>query len=194
MADKNAAEGIASLHQYKIQTRTDPTSRFATVEDPGRADVMCAYQGRGVYIEFKCGGKGFSFDDWRPNQRAWAEQWAIGTGTDYYLWLRLGIAPASYLKNDLRKRTWLVPFYPMLAVIALVSQVQNTLPLLCTSDHKIIMRENGYDAITQLSPYELSWAGGGKWAIPESHIFSRTYLQQAPLGVVTVGQPAWEQV
>lgn len=185
MADRNAGECRASLHSLKFQTRADPTERFATKEDPGRGDLIAVRAGRGVYVEIKCGEDSFDLRNWRPNQRAWALEWAIGTGTDYYIWLRMGTQdPRVSVDKPLRKRTWLVPYHPMIQIVGLVESLQFALPYRTTKNHTLAMRERQYDAVTLFADYELSWAGDGRWSIPETHVFHQAYIAQPSLGMV----------
>lgn len=196
MADLNAEEAIYALHQMGWLTRTDPTVKpkktrfggFQTTPPDGRADAACHRDGLGVFIEFKCARDAWIMGKWEENQRNWAAKHAMGTGTDYYIWLRLGTAMPHLKNNPDRKMSWLVPYKPMIYIVGLVESVQGTLPYRLTKHHARKMRELKYDAVTLFAPYALEWIKPenkpGRWNIPETHVFYQQYHVRPSVGVV----------
>lgn len=196
MADLNAEEAVYALHQMGWLTRTDPTVKpkktswggYQTTPPDGRADAACHREGLGVFIEFKCARDAWIMSKWEANQREWAAKHAMTTGTDYYIWLRMGTAMPHLTKNVMRKRSWLIPFHPMLHIAGLVEKVQGTLPLRLTINHTHAMRDLKYDAITLFAAYELEWikpeGKPGRWNVPDGHIFHQQYHTRPAVGVV----------
>ncbi len=203
MADLNAHLCIKMLHYHGFITRTDVTSKFSGVngKDIGRADIFAARNGRAVNIEVKNGKHGFNLEDWRSNQRQWAEYTMRPPfSIPYYVYLTLGIHPANY-RNDvyLPKRTWLIPYDVMIEVNQKIMQFQKTLVYCIKKGMNKNIQKHKLDAISLLEPYELKWKKngslekpswtyylesedrrnvnyGGFWVIPENHEFTRRFL------------------
>lgn len=184
--DKNQPEAVKSLHKMMFQTRTDPTQQYNADFENGRADILASLGGRSVYIECKNDGEAFPLENWRDNQRKWAAE-TVASGTDYYLWLTLGIDPPN--RDPLKylpRLTWLVPYHAFLSVDSLVKTVQDTLIYRVRKGHRKEMQRLQYDAVTLLQDWRLQWNGGGIWLIPHVHPFHRAYVEPQPL-------PVWEK-
>ena len=143
----------------------------------------------------KNGDDGFAFQNWRPNQREWAFTYALSKPyeTAYWIWLQLGINSPNWDKDKYQtKRTWLIPADVMLRAERLLSPIQNTLPYRARKGMRIEIQALSLDAITLLSEWELTWNGGGTWALPESHVFRQMYLEATPKTLPCFDTENWE--
>lgn len=179
MADKYQAEVVKSLHSLHFGVRADITERFATGDEPGRADLMVVMGGLGCYIENKTGSAAFDFSQWRDNQRQWWQEVCVPTKTPYFLCIFIGDNPPNYDPEKYRpRRAFLVLAEAWLEVEAQLKPYQNSLPYRAGKGYKTELQEQGLDAEHLLTPWALRWQGGGLWGIPQSHLFHRLFLSQ----------------
>lgn len=184
MADRVASEAVRTLHGYGFATRTDPTTQLATVESPGRADVMAAKGGRAVFIEIKNGRDSFPFGNLRDNQREWAERYCLPSpySNPYWIWLSLGGDPPHRNPEKYKPRkTWLLPYDVFLDIEATVKPIQMSLVYRCAPGMKREIQDRKLDAINLLSGWELTWEGNSTWGIPDSHPFNTLFIGTTPL-------------
>jgi hypothetical protein len=179
MADKWAHEVVRTLHKLGFGVRADPTTRFATAGENGRADQMIVRGGRGCYIEAKTGTTGFDFDTLRPNQREWIESFALPEPyrMEVWIWLAMGTdRPNNTQPDALPRKHWLIPYPVMLHVEKQVRPIQRTLPYRAGKGMRKEIQEQKLDALNLLRLWELEWVGGGVWDIPEGHLFHTIHL------------------
>ena len=195
MADRLASEAVRSLHKIGVGLRSDPTERFATGGENGRADLMCVYRGRGFYCEIKGGRASFDLREYRKNQREWAYHHALmESATPVWIWFYLGEHAPHYNPEKYNPRkTWLFPAEHLLVVERRLAGIQNTLPYLVKKGMKREVQDGNLDAFTLLAGYELLWAGGGIWDIPASHPFYASYIEAQPIFDLTGAANLFEQ-
>jgi len=175
MADKYAPEAKRSLTNWGISHRADPTERYATEDDPGRADLVCSIRGQCVHIEVKSAGLSFGFADWRGNQKHWALFSEKVLETPYWLFLAMGEHPPNYNPAKYQpRRTWLVPRLRLLAVERLLKPYQGSLPYIAGKGYDLTLQSRKWDAVHLLAEYELKW-GKGVFGLPLTHPFYKTY-------------------
>lgn len=177
--DKFAPEAVRSLHKMGFITRTDPTARFATMEDPGRADIMAARQGKVVFIEVKCGRERLEFSQWSARQREWALKYCVSEPfcNPYWLWITLGIDPPNRNPERYRPRhAWLVPYHKFIEAEDQVIPYLDSLPYFAGKGTRKVLQDRQLDAITLLRDWELKWGGNHIWKVPEKHTFFDLYL------------------
>ena len=136
----------------------------------------------------------FMLDEWRENQRRWAEFVEdMGIGL-YWIFLVLGPDRANVRgwnrdadgnltpnlnpktgKQYKPKKAWLVPRTVMVYVDELVRSCdQTTLPYFAGKGYNIKMQTEGIDAVRLLKDYALEWSNGG-WSLPRNHQFFHIY-------------------
>lgn len=177
MADVHAGEVTRSLHKLKFGIRTDITERFATGDEPGRADQMIVKNGLGGYIEIKSAKTSFNFSDLRDNQREWIEQEAYANSKcRVWLWLFLGKNPPNYdPQKYLPRRAWLVEYWDWLAIEDVIKPIQNSLPYRAGKGYAKEMQGRCLDAETLLQGHVLTWSGAGVWTIDPTHPFASAF-------------------
>lgn len=168
-----APEVVRALHHWGFSVRADPTSKFATENEPGRADLMIVRHGLGGFIEVKNGRQSFPFAALRPNQRTWIETYCLAQPfcNPCFVWLSLGLHPPTYdAAKYLPRRAWLVPYLQFLEVERRVAPHATYLPYRAGKGERIALQEQGFDATRLLSPFALYWDKGG-WLCPPSSSF-----------------------
>jgi hypothetical protein len=172
MADRFSAEVTKTLHAWGCGVRTDPTAKFATKDEPGRADRMVVCKGRGCYIEIKDGYNAFSFSDLRPNQRQWIEEVALKKEqTSVWIWLVLGDSPPD--RNPLlynSRQAWLFPFSVFMEAEARVEPYSGSIPYRAGKGYRKELQEQHLDAVHIFARYALRWHKG-QWKLPLPHLF-----------------------
>jgi hypothetical protein len=183
MADKNQASVVQMLHSYGFIVRADPTMRYATADEPGRADLMCVHNGLGVMIECKNSEMAFNLSEWTPRQRDWAQNYCVNEpfNVDYFVALTLGVdRPNANPVEYAPKRTWLIPCLRFVYVCSIIEPIQASLPYRATKGYSLILQEKRWDAINLFGDFELPWGknpdGKGGWTIPNNHVFYQDYI------------------
>ncbi len=185
MADLHADEVTKTLHSYGWLVRTDPTQKYATAGENGRADLLATRGGYGVAIEIKSDYGAFSFDNWRDNQRKWWQDECIPYGTPLFIWLFLGKdrPNADMSKGYLPRRAWCVPAAEILHAESLIQPYQSSIPYLASAGYRTELQSQQLDAYHLFAPYEVKWAGGGTWSFPELHIFHKLFIASSPIEI-----------
>lgn len=179
MADRHADEATRSLRKVGFGVRADPTAKYATQDENGRADLMIVRAGKGAYVEVKSGLDSFDLRSWRENQRQWWTEYCKPEpfSMELWFWLNIGVHPPSYNPEKYSPRkAFLFPVEAYLEVEAKIVPYQFTLPYLAGTGYRKEMQEQKLDALTLLDQWKVTWSGNGTWAIPDSHPFSSAYL------------------
>jgi hypothetical protein len=172
MADKFAGEAVHSLHFWGCSVRADATMKFATAEEPGRADLVVMKRGRGCFVEVKNGRDSFAFSELRENQRQWIETIALPIyQTSVWIWLVLGSSPPhlDLLRYNIRQ-AWLCPYHQFLEVEAKVLPYSGSIPYRAGKGYRKELQENHLDAMHLLARFALRWKQG-HWQLPQPHPF-----------------------
>lgn len=166
MADRNHKFAVKMLHYYGFLTRSDPTIKNIAF---GRADIACMKGGKAVNVEVKCGDMRFDLRDWRENQREWALRTQdFPYEVQYYIFLTMGIDKPNYLpKKYFPKKSWLIPSRNMFDVISKISPIQHSLIYRIKKGTNKEFQKLGYDAVTLLRDYELTWAKNNSLIMPQ---------------------------
>lgn len=176
MADKYAHEAWRTLRSYGFAVRTDPTEKYSTSGENGRADALVARAGRAVYVEAKTGATSFAFKNWRPNQREWFYEYCAKYPfqMELWFWITMGFdRPNSTNPTDAPRRSYLFSSQIMFQTEQLISPYQDSIPYRVGPAYKREMQDRHLDAENLWLPYALMWDGGGKWKIPNTHAFQQ---------------------
>lgn len=139
----------------------------AKVKPPkGRPDILVLNPwGRSFVIELKAvRGGAFQFSQLEDKQRQWLTRWLEAGGLGY---LGLGTMETP-------RRFWLVDWESWLQVEDLVSEVQQSIPVVAGKGYNRILQDNGWDMDRLLQPFELKRIPYG-WQLPENHSLWRLY-------------------
>ena len=127
MADKYAPIVWRSLREQGFQTRYDPTAKYATTDEPGRADGLVAHNGKSACVEVKCGDESFDFRDYRDNQREWAELYCVNEpyNIPLYVALVMGSDRPNYKfeRGYHPRKLWMIPYEQFLIYEKVVLQI-----------------------------------------------------------------------
>ena len=176
MADKYAREAWRTLRNYGFAVRTDPTQKYATAGENGRADALVARAGRAVYVECKTGATSFAFKNWRPNQREWYEQFCVPYPFDMELWFWITMGfdrPNSINPTHAPRRSYLLSVEVLKQTEDLISPIQDSIPYRVGPAYSREMQKRHLDAENLWLPYALVWAGDGNWTFPLTHSFQQ---------------------
>jgi hypothetical protein len=134
----------------------------------GRPDVTMVHPtARSCYVEakiVKSRDRSFSFGSITPEQREWLTDWA-GRGGLGFLALGVIVRPKTRDKLD---KLYLVEWSAWLKLEAVVSEFQNSIPVVAEPGFSRDLQERNLDLTTQLAGWELQQVTGG-WTIPENH-------------------------
>lgn len=180
MADKHSPIVTSVMHRAGFDTRPDPTVKYATGIEKGRADIMFIRGHSGGYIEIKNGVTGLALKKWTPQQRAWAAL-AHERGCSLWFALILGQHPVHYNPDDYKpRRFYLIPYTAWRdAVAALEECGEKTLPYRMSAAMRKRVSPNLLDSTNLFSSYALSWYESA-FHIVESHSFYGEFLCQTP--------------
>ena len=160
-SDKRSGEVARSLSAAGWLYRNDPIDYSPAAGSGGGADKLALKDGMGLAIEIKNGYSHFKFNDWRPNQREWAEWCEEDRGVPYYIWLLLGKDQPHWNEDKFNPRkSWLIPRLEFLRIEALVQPIQNTLVFRAGKGMNKKIQEEKLDAINLLADFELEWDKG----------------------------------
>lgn len=134
---------------------------------PAKGAVFVEYK---IYTVSKKTGKrekSFPFRNITSGQRTQLTIWVREGGLAY---LALGTGYGRTNSRDDRRYLWLVPWREWLKLELKVRAHQDSLPLDFARQRPrtVAVREAGFDAVTQLKPFELVWEDGG-WHLPPNH-------------------------
>jgi hypothetical protein len=162
-------EIVTWLHEgLGVLSRSNPTQSY---QEPAAADIFIPR----LVIEVKTARKGlFSFvNDWKPEQRAWAEKHCRPSGAEYWVAVVYDRINSNWRVN---RACFLVPYEELVHAHEMVKPVQDSLPYKLTKYHSLYLRENQLEAVTIWKDFELSWVGKTeKWVVPETHAFTAMY-------------------
>ena len=162
MADLNARAMRKTFIHHGFIVKSDPTTKY--VEESGRADLTVVGNGHGVMVEVKFAWGSFDFDNWRENQREWADTYCENAPFNTEYWLALTIPtykPIKSLSSRKPALSWLIPKKKFLEVEHEIRKHQKSIPAVATKDHMRVMRDFGLDAKQQFRGYQLDWSPAG---------------------------------
>lgn len=176
MRDKFSGEVAATLKPYgiyrKLQDRgykvkLDPSAGLGTADvEPGFPDGFFIGSHKGALIEAKT-GQGTSrerlpYAAWRPNQVRWYLENCEPRQIPYYLFINMGEA-INHAK------------YPRIALLMPAST------FLSFANRNQNRKSLSYDEAKELKSLRLTWAGYGRWLIPD---YSRFYQEMRLTNVI----------
>lgn len=182
MADEYAPIIYKSLRAHYFNVRVDPTSK--RVEEPGRADATATRNGRSVFIEVKCAQandeNSFDFDEYRENQREWAEEYCLNEPYNNPLFVALTIGGdkphLSPEKGYKPRKLYLLPYRHFQKLEEKIRVYQDSIPYLADKGHNKEMQERNLDAVHLLANYELPYSPKDHiYILPEHHLFNRYF-------------------
>lgn len=188
--DKHAPElGKMMLDRYLADIRTDPTTKHATGNRPGRSDSVFILRGRGCFIEVKSGDSGWTTRSsdptigWTAKQREYGEWVHKINGSEEFICLFVGASPPQYNPEIyLPRRCFLIPFYDALAVVQEAEERLgvSTIPYRIIPHTKNILKEAKMSCEDRFAQWSLLWEDG-LWRIPETHVFYEHYIAEVEL-------------
>lgn len=171
--DKYQGEIVKCLHNYHAWTRSSITAKYAE-DEPGSADLMVHINGKGTAVEVKTGKDNcFDFNNFRPNQREWAELYQRDTKCIYWIAFVIESEYSPYTSLRIPRVAFLVPYIMIISTIESIKSIQSTLPYYAGKGYNISMQESHSDMKHMWKDYELSWSKG--WRIPTWHSFYSLY-------------------
>lgn len=180
MADNNQAEATRDLRAAGMGTYKPPDvlrNRWGQPlfqDSPGRPDMFVFRGEKMTFVEVKNGAEGFEMKRMQRNKIDYYHQYIVPIGMRMWLWLTIGTGQPHWNPSKMPRKTWLLPFEVYLATEAKIAPHNGILPYLVGKNHKLILRQNQWDAIHLFAEYELHWQS--RWVIPDTHLFHRLYL------------------